>query len=160
LARTYRPDADPAVVRFGSWRLSLYEDDDGELLRDYAEHCPTRRSPNLCEIEPIWTFRLRFDGLTGTGDLPKTLPKSSFGISLVWLRNFQRRPGSYLIALWADRHRAHLPVVARLRQTITPEVDRVAWQALARRDELEAGPSPELFCGPRSLYPLGDPDSR
>jgi uncharacterized RDD family membrane protein YckC len=41
--------------------------------------------------------------------------------------------------------RAQLPVVARLRQSISPDVARVAWQALARRDELEAGARLELF---------------
>jgi uncharacterized RDD family membrane protein YckC len=41
--------------------------------------------------------------------------------------------------------RAQLPIVARLRQSITPEVARVAWQALARRDELESGARLELF---------------
>jgi uncharacterized RDD family membrane protein YckC len=41
--------------------------------------------------------------------------------------------------------REQLPVVARLRQSVTPEVARVAWQALARRDELESGARLELF---------------
>jgi uncharacterized RDD family membrane protein YckC len=41
--------------------------------------------------------------------------------------------------------RGQLPVVARLRQSVTPELARVAWQALARRDELEAGARLELF---------------
>jgi len=41
--------------------------------------------------------------------------------------------------------RAQLPVVARLRHSVTPEVARVAWQALARRDELEAGARVALF---------------
>ncbi len=41
--------------------------------------------------------------------------------------------------------RAQLPVVARLRQSVTPELARVAWQALARRDEMEAGARLELF---------------
>jgi uncharacterized RDD family membrane protein YckC len=41
--------------------------------------------------------------------------------------------------------RAQLPVVARLRQSVTPEVARVAWQALARRNELEAGARVALF---------------
>jgi len=41
--------------------------------------------------------------------------------------------------------RAQVPVVARLRQSVTPEVARVAWQALARRDELDAGARLELF---------------
>jgi uncharacterized RDD family membrane protein YckC len=41
--------------------------------------------------------------------------------------------------------REQLPVVARLRQSVTPEVARVAWQALARRDELESEARLELF---------------
>lgn len=41
--------------------------------------------------------------------------------------------------------RAQLPVVARLRQAVTPELARVAWQALTRRDELEAGARLEIF---------------
>jgi uncharacterized RDD family membrane protein YckC len=41
--------------------------------------------------------------------------------------------------------RAQLPVVARLRHAVTPEIARVAWQALARRNELEAGARLTLF---------------
>jgi uncharacterized RDD family membrane protein YckC len=41
--------------------------------------------------------------------------------------------------------RTQLPIVARLRQSVTPEVARVAWQALARRNELEAGARVALF---------------
>jgi uncharacterized RDD family membrane protein YckC len=41
--------------------------------------------------------------------------------------------------------RGQLPVVARLRQAVPPEVARVAWQALARRNEMEAGARLELF---------------
>jgi hypothetical protein len=48
--------------------------------------------------------------------------------------------------------RAQLPVVARLRQSVTPEQARVAWQALARRDELEAGARLELFAELASYF--------
>ena len=41
--------------------------------------------------------------------------------------------------------RGQVPVVARLRQLVTPEVARVAWQALARRAELEAAARVRLF---------------
>lgn len=41
--------------------------------------------------------------------------------------------------------RAHMPVVARLRQAVTPEVARAAWQALARRDEMEDASRVRLF---------------
>jgi len=41
--------------------------------------------------------------------------------------------------------RGQLPVVARLRQSVTPEVARVAWQALVRRGDLEAGARVQLF---------------
>ena len=41
--------------------------------------------------------------------------------------------------------RSQLPVVARIRHSVTPEVARVAWQALARRNELEAGARVALF---------------
>jgi len=41
--------------------------------------------------------------------------------------------------------RGHLPVVARLRQSVAPEAARTAWQALVRRDELEAGARVRLF---------------
>src|ERR1017187_4288133 len=41
--------------------------------------------------------------------------------------------------------RGNLPVVARLRQSVAPEAARVAWQALVRRDELEAAALARLF---------------
>jgi uncharacterized RDD family membrane protein YckC len=41
--------------------------------------------------------------------------------------------------------RGNLPVVARLRQSVAPEAARVAWQALVRRDELEAAARVRLF---------------
>lgn len=41
--------------------------------------------------------------------------------------------------------RSQLPVVARLRQSVTPEVAQLACQALVRRDEFEAGARVELF---------------
>ncbi|HXQ81916.1 MAG TPA: RDD family protein [Opitutaceae bacterium] len=41
--------------------------------------------------------------------------------------------------------RGNLPVVARLRQSVPPEAARTAWQALVRRDELEAGARVRLF---------------
>jgi Predicted membrane protein/domain len=41
--------------------------------------------------------------------------------------------------------RAHLPVVARLRQTVTPAEARIAWQALARRDQMEDAARIRLF---------------
>jgi uncharacterized RDD family membrane protein YckC len=41
--------------------------------------------------------------------------------------------------------RAQLPIVARIRQAVGPEVAQVAWQALARRNELEAGARLALF---------------
>jgi uncharacterized RDD family membrane protein YckC len=41
--------------------------------------------------------------------------------------------------------REHLPVVARLRQTVTPGEARAAWQALARRDKFEDAARVRLF---------------
>ena len=41
--------------------------------------------------------------------------------------------------------RAHVPVMARLRQSIAPEAARTAWQALLRRDELDAAARVRLF---------------
>jgi uncharacterized RDD family membrane protein YckC len=41
--------------------------------------------------------------------------------------------------------RAHPPLVARLRQAISPAEAQLAWQALARRDRLEAGARVALF---------------
>jgi len=41
--------------------------------------------------------------------------------------------------------RAHLPVVARLRQAVSPEEARVAWQALARRERFDALARVQLF---------------
>jgi uncharacterized RDD family membrane protein YckC len=41
--------------------------------------------------------------------------------------------------------RAHLPVVARLRQAVTPGEARAAWQALARRDKFEDAARVKLF---------------
>jgi uncharacterized RDD family membrane protein YckC len=41
--------------------------------------------------------------------------------------------------------RAHGPVVARLRQAVTPPEARAAWQALARREELEPEARVRLF---------------
>ncbi|HUR57656.1 MAG TPA: RDD family protein [Opitutaceae bacterium] len=41
--------------------------------------------------------------------------------------------------------RTHGAVVARLRQAVTPNEAQAAWQALARRDDLEAGARVRLF---------------
>jgi hypothetical protein len=41
--------------------------------------------------------------------------------------------------------RAHLPVVARLRQAVTPGEARAAWQALVRRDRFEDAARVRLF---------------
>lgn len=41
--------------------------------------------------------------------------------------------------------RSHAPVVARLRQAVSPDEARVAWQALVRRAGLEDGARAELF---------------
>jgi uncharacterized RDD family membrane protein YckC len=41
--------------------------------------------------------------------------------------------------------RAHAPVVARLRQAVSPAEARVAWQALVRRDRLDDAARMELF---------------
>ncbi|MDF9833511.1 putative RDD family membrane protein YckC [Ereboglobus sp. PH5-5] len=41
--------------------------------------------------------------------------------------------------------RGHAPVVARLRQAVSPEEARVAWLALARRDKLDDAARAELF---------------
>jgi uncharacterized RDD family membrane protein YckC len=41
--------------------------------------------------------------------------------------------------------RAHAPVVARLRQAVTPAVARAAWTALARRDQFDADARVRLF---------------
>jgi uncharacterized RDD family membrane protein YckC len=41
--------------------------------------------------------------------------------------------------------RAHPAVIARLRHAVTPQEARVAWQALARREQLEAGARVKLF---------------
>lgn len=41
--------------------------------------------------------------------------------------------------------RGHAPVVARLRQAVTPAAARVAWQTLARRDRLDDAARVELF---------------
>lgn len=54
--------------------------------------------------------------------------------------------------------RAHPGVVARLRQAVSPREARVAWQAIERRDELEATARVDLFAKLaahfRSLTPL------
>ncbi len=54
--------------------------------------------------------------------------------------------------------RAHLPVVARLRQSVTPLEARVAWEALARRDKFEDAARVQLFAELadhfRSLTPI------
>lgn len=57
-------------------------------------------------------------------------------------------PAPDLAALRGGKYnslRAHAPVVARLRQAVTPAEARVAWQALARRDRLESGARVALF---------------
>lgn len=57
-------------------------------------------------------------------------------------------PAPDLAALRGEKYnslRAHPGVVARLRQTIGPAEARVAWQALARRDQLEAEARVALF---------------
>jgi uncharacterized RDD family membrane protein YckC len=41
--------------------------------------------------------------------------------------------------------RSHPPLIARLRQSVTPEEARAAWQALARRDLLEPAARVRLF---------------
>lgn len=53
-----------------------------------------------------------------------------------------------LASLRSDKYnslRAHPPVVARLRQAVGPAEARVAWQALARRDQLDAQARIALF---------------
>lgn len=53
-----------------------------------------------------------------------------------------------LAALHSEKYnslRAHTPVVARLRQAVTPAEARAVWQALARRDGLEAEARVRLF---------------
>ena len=57
-------------------------------------------------------------------------------------------PAPDLAALRGEKYnslRAHPPVVARLRQAVTPMEARVAWQVLARRDRLDAEARLELF---------------
>ncbi len=72
-------------------------------------------------------------------------------------------PAPDLAALRGEKYnslRAHPPVVARLRQAVTPEEARVAWQALARRDQLDAEARLQLFASLaahfRELTPLPD----
>lgn len=53
-----------------------------------------------------------------------------------------------LSAIRSDKYntlRAHPAVVARLRQAVSPAAARAAWQALARRDQLEPAARAELF---------------
>lgn len=55
-----------------------------------------------------------------------------------------------LEAIRGDKYnslRAHPALVARLRQAVAPDAARAAWQALARREQLEPAARLELFAG-------------
>jgi len=67
------------------------------------------------------------------------------GTLVVWEPSDAAPDADFVLGGKYNTLRAHAQVVARLRQAVSPEEARVAWQAVARRDALEDGARVEVF---------------
>ncbi len=101
---------------------------------------------NLLRFVDALPFAYLVGGLTALFNRrAQRLGDLAAGTLVVWEPD---EPAPDLTALQTGKYnslRAHAPVVARLRQVVTPAEARAAWQALVRRERLEDAARVRLF---------------